>query len=76
MAWRRWFPPTALASQGLGMVQGESTESNHSSAKACLLPPAGAPSILRQTCRFAQLRYCSFLSQVPVTSPSPVPGRP
>lgn len=37
---------------------------------------AGAPSILRQTCQFAQLRPHSFLPQVPVTIPSPAPGRP
>lgn len=40
MAWRPRFPPTALASQGLGMVQGDSTKSNHSSAKAWPLSPA------------------------------------
>lgn len=37
---------------------------------------AAAPSILRQTCRFAQLRSHSFLLQVPISSLSPAPGRP
>lgn len=32
---------------------------------------AGAPSILRQTCQFPQLRSHTFLPQVPITSPSP-----
>jgi len=41
-ACRHWFPATALASQGLGKVQGDSTASNHSSTKAHLLLPAVA----------------------------------
>lgn len=38
VAWRPCFLPSALASQGLGKVQGDSTGSNHSSTKAHLLP--------------------------------------